>query len=298
MSGAVRRVVTISALAIGLGACGAAPLAEFGALSQAGVSFTEQTPRLLERALADEIDRDSEELIAERDGAAGREAVLQSLEQRNAAFEDRAETYATVVAHAKTLGAFFVQLGRLADGSDDPAIGRAIDALADDLSAASGRVSGVQLQDGSISTLAGDVAPVLVGFARRGQLQSVLKDHSQTVLNAIALQRRIFVELNGIEADARRTADRQAMQTRVLAPFADDGDLPADWSRTRLALLTADAPPTPYHEAVVAADSLASNYRRLAAGQGTAAGIATLITDVQTLITAIEQPSPVGGGGP
>lgn len=296
MPGAVHRVLTIAVLTIGLGACGTAPLAEFGALSQAGVSFAEQTPRLLERALVDQIDRDSGQLIAERNGAAGRDAALQALEERNALFSDRAETYETIAAHAKTLGAFFVQLGRLADGSNDPAIGGAIDGIADDLSSASGRVSALQLGAESIGPLVGDIAPVLVGFARRGALRSVLQVHSETVLQAIALQRQVFVQLDGIEGDARQADARQRMETQVLAPFADAGDLPADWAQARLALLTADPPPTPYDEAVVAADSLSSTYRRLAAGQGTAASIATLIADVQTLITAIEQPSSMGGG--
>lgn len=285
----VPRFLSIAIAVSSLSACSAAPLAEFGALSQAGISFADQAPHLLNQALTDQINRDSAQLVVERDGPAGKAAVVDQLETRNTLFEQRAATYETIAGHARTLSAYFVEIGRLADGNDDPPIGQAIDGLATQLSSTSAALTGVSIGGTALGSVAADVAPVLVGFARRGALQRVLRAHSQTVLEAIELQRKTYERLNQIEVSAMREISQNRMTAEVLAPFAGDGPLPQDWSSIRVQLLTAEPPPTAYDEAMMTADTLATTYRALAAGQATAASIAGLVSDVQALIAAVEQ---------
>jgi hypothetical protein len=293
MSKASRFVInSIFSLAILSIACGCATsesrVDQFDTFARAGVTFAESVPPVLEDSLASTINTDSLVLLQAREGldADGR---LLAIEQSQEDLEQRVEILNALRRHVQLLRAYFVAIGDLAAiDAQSSGLSDVADGFVQELTQVSPAISRANIGGFSVTDAVGPAAEFVVAARQSAALQQELRRNAETIDRELRLQQAALDAL----ADAMRAEmeTRLALRNRdlVTLPFVRDEDVPSDWVELRLELLREHLDVQSVDAAREAARSLRIGFIALVEGNLGEATLGALISDISSLVGAIE----------
>ena len=290
---ALRKMASALLLA-SLGACGTPLPAQFEAVAQSGVKFTQSVPPLLDTALNQAIAANSATLIMAH-ATASEDARRTALVEADSAYRERRKIFADVGTHARLLKAYFVAMEALANTSGDSAIGSTAASLVSEMAALSPTIGSFEIGGRSIASITGSVAPLVVADLRSAVLERELRANGDAVVSAIELQRAFLQAVAG-DLGAQLDAEQQdqAFQS-VIEPYLASGPLPSDWATLRAAALQQTPSVATLTAAASTAESLKISFIAMAEGN-TAGGLFAQLqndaNDLAALVRAITETPP------
>lgn len=288
------RKMALALLLASLGACGTPPPAQFEAVAQSGVKFTQSVPPLLDTALNQAIAANSATLIMAH-ATASEDARRAALVEANSAYRERRKIFADVGTHARLLKAYFVAMEALANTSGDSAIGSTAASLVSEMAALSPTIGSFEIGGRSVASITGSVAPLVVADLRSAALERELRANGDAVVSAIELQRAFLQAVAG-DLGAQLDAEQQdqAFQS-VIEPYLASGPLPSDWATLRAAALQQTPSVATLTAAASTAESLKISFIAMAEGN-TAGGLFAQLqndaNDLAALVRAITETPP------
>jgi len=290
---ALRKMASALLLA-SLGACGTPPPAQFEAVAQSGVKFTQSVPPLLDTALNQAIAANSATLIMAH-ATASEDARRTALVEADSAYRERRKIFADVGTHARLLKAYFVAMEALANTSGDSAIGSTAASLVSEMAALSPTIGSFEIGGRSIASITGSVAPLVVADLRSAVLERELRANGDAVVSAIELQRAFLQAVAG-DLGAQLDAEQQDQAFRsVIEPYLASGPLPSDWATLRAAALQQTPSVATLTAAASTAESLKISFIAMAEGS-TAGGLFAQLqndaNDLAALVRAITETPP------
>ena len=290
---ALRKMASALLLA-SLGACGTPPPAQFEAVAQSGVKFTQSVPPLLDTALNQAIAANSATLIMAH-ATASEDARRTALVEADSAYRERRKIFADIGTHARLLKAYFVAMEALANTSGDSAIGSTAASLVSEMAALSPTIGSFEIGGRSIASITGSVAPLVVADLRSAVLERELRANGDAVVSAIELQRAFLQAVAG-DLGAQLDAEQQDQAFRsVIEPYLASGPLPSDWATLRAAALQQTPSVPTLTAAASTAESLKISFIAMAEGN-TAGGLFAQLqndaNDLAALVRAITETPP------
>ena len=263
---------------------------KIASFAQSGIAYTEEVPKAYDYAFAQAVDRNSADLIKQRERLPANrlsgDRLKQAYGENNEALKRRLDYLGVMKRHLTTLQDYFIVLYALASGSASAAAGEAADGLAGQLAELSPKVKDISIGDKVLRDFVGPIASLTVGAFVNARLQEHLAAHADTVREGIALQEAMFGLLLEIESDRQEIK----VDHQVAKELADlRRDLPADWKERRRQVLAFQLAPGPISAAEEASRQLGSNFDQLVqGGQGTLSSLERAIAYLDTVVRLYE----------
>jgi hypothetical protein len=255
LSGRRATLPLILLCAAALSGCASTRLSRFRAFSQAGAAYVKASQTVLDEAGTAAIRADSAVLRNTRPAWTAQERRAAVIEN-NELLRQRLAILHNIGAHQRLLQDYFETLAALADSDAPNTLAEASQAAFASVARLSPAIKDARIGKASVAGLVPAVAaPIVTRFKVRA-LNAELKMRAKPVADELALQEGAFqavtqelrtdlrVQLNLLETDS------------IVAPFAAEGALPAEWASRRETILGATA-------AVESADAASRAARKL-----------------------------------
>ena len=274
-------------VALGLGACGTPPPANFQSVAVSGVTFTDSVPPLLASALDQAINANSATLVRSH-ADASLDAKKKALLDADTAYRARAKIFNDVNQHARTLKAYFVAMEALANTSGDSAIGASAEGLVNELGQLDPKIAAFTIGGQTVGDLTGTVVPLIVGEVRSQALADQLRKNGDDVVRAIDLQRAFLQAVAKNLRSQLETLQNVEQFDRVIKPYLSSDPLPGNWAQTRLTSLKTNVSVETLEAAVSAAENLKLSFIAVAEGNRSADLLTQLWADVSRVAALVK----------
>lgn len=276
-------------LVVALGGCADQKLHQAAAFADTAIVFEDSLPAIIDQALAVSVQADSLQRVGARKflRRPQRGPVLRDADKL---LVERAAIFEQVKAHGVLLREYFVAIKTLA--TTDQATG-----LSQTMNGVVGRMDKLSAQiNGSGFSSAGDTIAKLVDQSvnftvaniKAGALRRSLDRHGKKVDRSLAVQHAFIAVLRKQMAADLGNVRKPAYRNNVVKPFVDDGNLPNDWWKRRLELLTT----SPDLRAVMAAETAARRVRHaflaLAVNELNTATLGSIVSELDSIVGIAE----------
>ncbi len=178
---------------LGLSACAGRQRTDFAEFANAGIHFTNHTPRVYDYAFGQEVNADSAKIIKDREIAKELEIpgdiFATTLEERDKIFLERLEQFNLMKKHAILMRSYFAALAKLASGENAEEAGTAAANIASNLEGLVPQIGNIKVLDTPISGLFQPLAKIAVEVVGNAYLREHLEQHGQAIWNAVGFQR-------------------------------------------------------------------------------------------------------------
>lgn len=262
--------------------------AELGAKSQTAVG------KIVDEAVASNVDADSQRLITARRLATKTSPPSVDLSaqivESNKAVIAHTEALTAFKRHSTLLSDYFAALGALAAFDGESGIADSAKSTVTALQGLSPKLKDASIGEASVADFIGAVAGLTVAHFKAKALEDELRANGAAIERALDLERAFLDALNEDMMSDYKTLSEQQLLTDVVKPFtASSGDLGAAWiAKRRAALLTASARTEPVKEAAALARKLHQSFIALAEGRLEPADLALYAADLNRLVDLVE----------
>ncbi len=253
----------ISALTLSACASNQERVGQFADFAEAGATYTQSVPPLLDASLVSAINGHSLVLVRARELNKDEAFLKDAFDKHTALTRERADVLDRIRKQAALLEEYFATLSVLASSADDGAAAKATtglteasEKLAGELGELSGKIKDAKIGDQSVSEFLGSLAsPVIVAYQRKA-LDRVLKATAEPVSRSLDAHKAALKAIREQMVNERRDSSELGLSVTILKPYLGGGNLTNDWGKRRLDLLTETEEIRELDQAVEASEKL------------------------------------------
>lgn len=283
-------------LIIGLlsGCASTAQVNQFKAFAELGAKSQTAVGKIVDEAVASNVDADSQRLITARRLATKTNPPSVNLSERivesNKAVIAHTEALTAFKRHSALLNDYFAALGALAAFDGESGIAESAKSTVTALQGVSPKLKDATIGDAPVTDFIGAVAGLAVANFKARALEDELRANGAAIERALDLERAFLEALNEDMMSDYRTLSEQQLLVDVIKPFSEpSGDLSAAWiAKRRSALLAASSRAEPVKEAAALARKLHQSFIALAEGRLEPGDMALYAADLNRLVDLLE----------
>jgi hypothetical protein len=294
------KISIIAFAALAVGACGTTSnINRFRAFAELGQTYQSAVTKVVDQASASNIDADSQLLMFGRENmiAGGDISRLPNdIERANVSVIETNRVYSRLRRQVALLNDYFRSLGALADFDGDPAIGSSAGSVVSALRSLFPGGQEVKIGSANPVDITSGVASLVVANVRSRRLAEELRRNGGEIDRQLAVQAQLLEALaEDIRNDQEIIVQRRLLDD-VIAPFAGNGALPANWSQRRRELLVQmSAAADPAQEAAALSRRMRTAFADLVAGRLQAGDLVIYANDLSRLVAIAEKIDGSGG---
>ncbi len=281
-------------LAVAVAGCGtSARFAQFQKFSQAGVTYADTVPAILDEAFELALAVDSLVLTRTRNHLT-RPQRIRALSESTKALQERQQVFGEIRRHAVLLRTYFVALGQLAASDADSGIPQATEGLVQSMQGLSGKLKDQTINFGNnikipIDKFVGAIATIAVRSYRSAVLTRELRRNAQVIERELAIQEAAIQAVAEGMRDQVQLQINDEMLRQVARPYVNDGSLPSDWNARRLAIFKRNTTIAAADAAAKAAKNLRLSFIALVENRFDLASLNLLISDLNAVVSFVEK---------
>jgi hypothetical protein len=269
-------LLSVAALSLSASGCATARVNRFRGFAEAGAVYVKTTAVVLDEAEAAAIAADSMVLEKSRPGLTPEQRGKTILEH-NELLRERLALLADLRRHGMLLRSYFEALAALAESDGPSGIGDAAEGLVTSLGQLHPRIENAKVGDLAVSGFVGKAANLVVARFRLSALEREL-ELQKAALTVVTEQ---------METDLKATL-LQRESNEVVLPYAGEDPLPKSWAEKRQEILLASVRVSSARAAADAAEKMKIAFVALVEGRFTQEDLSALISDVNEIISLIE----------
>ena len=267
---------------------------QFRQFADVGRSEQLAVGKVVDQALASNIDANSRELLDARDqlvaargwGNLDPDALL---ERANRSLMVTTQNLVAIKRHAALLDQYFQSVAALAD-YDSSAIATSTEATVGALTALAPRLRSLSAGGVALPSASGSLAPVVVNGVRSHSLERELRAHAVEIDRELEMQERLLLFLSKMIEHDQELLAQNRIAAELAVPYADLArPISAGWMASRRDILLAQAlAPEPAAQASEIAARMRLSFHQLCQGRANADDIASYASDLSRLLTLLE----------
>jgi len=278
----------ISALTLGACASNQERVGLFADFAEAGRTYTESVPPLLDASLISAINVHNQVLIRARELNKDEAFLKGAFDDHTDLTKERADVLNLIRKQTGLMEDYFAALSVLASSADDGAAAKATtglteatENLAGELGKLSSKIKDAKIGDQSVSSFLGSLASPVIGAYQRKALDRVIEATAEPVSRSLDVHKAALQAIRKQMVDERELLSDQKLSATILKPYLGSGNLPKDWGKRRFEWLTENADIRELDQAVAASEKLERAFQKLLRNDADGPPLKLLIRDLK-----------------
>lgn len=297
-----RYIAPVAIIGLLSGCASTARVNQFKAFAELGAKSQTAVGKIVDEAVASNVDADSQRLITARRLATKTSPPSVNLSERivesNSAVIAHTEALTAFKRHSALLSDYFAALGALAAFDGESGITDSAKSTVTALQSVSPKLKDANIGEAPVADFVGAVAGLAVAHFKAKALENELRANGAVIERALDLERAFLDALNEDMMSDYGTLSEQQLLVDVIKPFsAPSGDLSSAWiTKRRSALLAASTRTEPVKEAAALARKLHQSFIALAEGRLEPGDLALYAADLDRLVDLVEMVTAKSAG--